>query len=131
MKCFQTKLSVGQPEPLTFQWPPASLPNSSYYIALYFADDRDSSSGVPRVFNININNIVYFRDLNVIPNGVVVYANQWPLAGPTTITLSPAAGSTVGPLINAGEVFSAVLLGGRTHTRDGMVMRTYIFFKDN
>ncbi|KAK3021593.1 hypothetical protein RJ639_046300 [Escallonia herrerae] len=117
-KVFQTELTVGQPELMEIQWPPASLPNSTYFIALYFADDRDSSLEFPRVFNISINGVPYFHNLNVLPAGVSVFANLWPLSGPTKITLSPAAGSTLGPVINAGEVFDVLLLGGRTVTRD-------------
>ncbi|CAL5413320.1 unnamed protein product [Camellia sinensis] len=116
LKIFETKLTTSQPVPLEFKWPPTSLPNSSYYIALYFADDRNSSS---RVFNISINGIIYYQDLNVTSAGVVVFANQWPLIGLTKITLNPAAGSSIGPLINAGEVFEELILGGKTLTRDG------------
>lgn len=115
LKIFETKLTTSQPVPLEFKWPPTSLPNSSYYIALYFADDRNSSS---RVFNISINDIIYYQDLNVTSAGVVVFANQWPLVGLTKITLNPAAGSSIGPLINAGEVFEELILGGKTLTRD-------------
>ncbi|THG12755.1 hypothetical protein TEA_013557 [Camellia sinensis var. sinensis] len=115
LKIFETKLTTSQPVPLEFKWPPTSLPNSSYYIALYFADDRNSSS---RVFNISINGIIYYQDLNVTSAGVVVFANQWPLIGLTKITLNPAAGSSIGPLINAGEVFEELILGGKTLTRD-------------
>jgi len=62
----------------------------------------------------------YYRDLNAIDSGVVVFANQWPLSGPTTITLTPSVSSSLGPLINAGEIFNVLSLGGRTSTRDGM-----------
>lgn len=117
-KSFETKFTIPEPKSLTFQWPTSSLPNSTYYIALYFAEDSDTSSGVSRVFNISINDVLFFRELNVIPDGVVVYAKQWPVAGPMTITLTPASGSTLGPLINAGEIFDLVLLGGKTHTKD-------------
>ncbi|CAK9137194.1 unnamed protein product [Ilex paraguariensis] len=118
LKVFQTELTVGQAEPMELQWPPNSISNSTYYIALYFADDRDSSSGNSRVFNITINGVTYYPDMNVTPAGAVVFANQWVLAGLTKITLTPAAGSNIGPLINAGEVFEVLLLGGRTLTRD-------------
>lgn len=53
--------------------------------------------------------------------GAAVFATRWPLSGLTKITLSPAANSNGSPLINAGEIFDVLLLGGRTHTRDGMV----------
>lgn len=117
-KLFQTHLTTALPEPLELRWPLISLPSSTYYISLYFADDRGSSSGNPRAFNIGINGVTYYHELNVGPAGVVVFANKWPLEGPTKITLSPAAGSNIGPLINAGEIFDVLTLGGRTHTRD-------------
>ena len=128
MKVFQTELTTAQPGPLNVYWPPTSLPNSTYYIALYFADDRDSSSGNSSALTISINDVIYFRDLIVIPAGVVVFANQWPLFGPTKITLTPATGSNTGPLINAGEVFDVLILGGRTHTRDGLFTKTHVSF---
>lgn len=115
---FQRELTTTQLGPMEVQWPPMSLPSSTYYIALYFADDQDSSSGNSRVFNISINDVTYYHDLNVNPEGSVVFANQWPLTGLTKITMAPATGSKNGPLINAGEVFDVLLLGGRTHTRD-------------
>ncbi|PSR92707.1 Leucine-rich repeat receptor-like serine/threonine-protein kinase [Actinidia chinensis var. chinensis] len=118
LKVFQTGLTTAQPGPLNVYWPPASLPNSTYYIALYFADDRDSSSGNSSALTISINDVIYYRDLIVTPAGVMVFANQWLLFGPTNITLTLAAGSNTGPLINAGEVFDVLIVGGRTHTRD-------------
>ncbi|XP_059632534.1 leucine-rich repeat receptor-like serine/threonine-protein kinase At2g14510 [Cornus florida] len=118
LKIFQTAVTTSEPRPLELHWPPASLPNSTYYIALYFADDNDPSSASSRVFNITINDVIYYSDLNVNPDGVVIFANSWPLGGHTKITLSPAVGSSIGPLINAGEVFNVLLLGGGTLTRD-------------
>nr|GMD88315.1 probable LRR receptor-like serine/threonine-protein kinase At1g67720 [Ipomoea batatas] len=113
---FQTQLGTNRPEPLELLWPPSPLPNATYHIALYFADDRDTSSG--RVFNISLNGIVYYPNLNVTPSGLAVFTNEWLLSGVTNITLNPAPGSSVGPLINAGEVFEVLPLGGKTHTRD-------------
>lgn len=123
LKVFETELTTNQTEPLEFNWPLVSLPNASYYIALYFADSRKTSSGNARVFNININGVPYYRNLNVTPAGVVVFASRWPLNGSTTISLTPSAGSNFGPLINAGEVFEVLTLEGKTLTRDGMVLR--------
>ncbi|KAL1342695.1 hypothetical protein HN51_029208 [Arachis hypogaea] len=114
LKIFETHIGSDQLESLELRWPPASLPSSKYYVALYFADDAAGS----RIFNISVNDITYFRDLNAISSGVVVFANQWPLSGPTTVTLTPTANSSLGPLINAGEVFEVLSLGERTLTRD-------------
>ncbi|KAK4357196.1 hypothetical protein RND71_022806 [Anisodus tanguticus] len=115
-KVFQTRLTLSQVEPMELLWPPAALPNATYYIALYFADDQDSFSG--RAFSISINDIVFYPNLNVTPAGMVVFADQWPLYGNTKITLTPLFGSSIGPLINAGEVFEVLPVGGKTHTRD-------------
>ncbi|KAG5587779.1 hypothetical protein H5410_048213 [Solanum commersonii] len=115
-KVFRTRLTVPKPEAMELLWPPAPLPNATYYIALYFADDQNSLSG--RTFNISINDILFYSNLNVAPPGMVVFASQWLLSGITKITLTPVIGSSVGPLINAGEVFEVLPLGGRTHTRD-------------
>ncbi|XP_027367889.1 probable LRR receptor-like serine/threonine-protein kinase At1g67720 [Abrus precatorius] len=114
LKIFETHLGSDQLEALELRWPTASLPSSKYYIALYFAGNSDGS----RTFNISVNDITYYHNLNVISPGVVVFANQWPLSGPTTITLTPDASSSLGPLINAGEIFDVLPLGGRTSTRD-------------
>lgn len=115
-KVFQTRFTVRKLEAMELLWPPSPLPNTTYYIALYFADDQDSFSG--RAFNISINDIVFYPNLNVTPAGMVVFASQWPLYGITKITLTPVFGSSIGPLINAGEVFQVLPLGGKTHTRD-------------
>lgn len=120
LKVFQTNMGKNQPEPMELLWPPRSLPNSIYYIVLYLADDRVSTSGSPRVLNITVNGVMYFSNLNVSPAGDAIFANQWPLSGQTNITLAPVAGSSVGPLINAGEVFQVLNYGGRTLTRDGL-----------
>lgn len=74
------------------------------------------------MFNVGINGITYYSNLNVTPAGLVVFATQWPLAGTTKITLTPAVGSKSGPSINGGEVFQALVLGGRTLTRDGRLL---------
>lgn len=117
-KVFETHLGSDQLESLELRWPTASLPSSKYYIALYFADYTAGS----RIFNISVNGVHYY-DLNAIESGVVVFANQWPLSGPTTITLTPSASSSLGPLINAGEVFNVLSLGGRTSTRDVIALQ--------
>ncbi|GFP83836.1 leucine-rich repeat receptor-like serine/threonine-protein kinase at2g14510 [Phtheirospermum japonicum] len=101
---FQTRLARSLVEPLTLLWPPFPLPSSElYYIALYFADDRDSSS---RTMDITINGVPYYRNLTVTAAGNVVFANQWPLGGITNLTLTPAPGSTVVPLINVIAMIS-------------------------
>ncbi|CAH1418742.1 unnamed protein product [Lactuca virosa] len=113
-KVFETQFTVGQPQPLELQWPLSPLQLSTYYIALYFADD----TGTSRVFNITINGITYYSDLKVPQTGVALFANRWQLSGPTKIILTPAPGSTLAPLINGGEIFEVLPFGGRTQTRD-------------
>ncbi|KAK7357499.1 hypothetical protein VNO80_16787 [Phaseolus coccineus] len=113
-KIFETHIGSEQLESLELRWPTEPLPSSKYYIALYFADNTVGS----RIFNISVNGITYYHNLIVIPSGTAVFASQWPLSGPTTITLTPVASSTRGPLINAGEVFYLLPLKGRTSTRD-------------
>ncbi|XP_042495512.1 putative leucine-rich repeat receptor-like serine/threonine-protein kinase At2g14440 isoform X1 [Macadamia integrifolia] len=115
-KIFDTALMSKQT--MELQWPPGPLLNDTYYIALYFADNGNASQGSSRVLNITVNGIEYYRNLKVTPFGAVVFATKWPLSGQTKIILTPAAGSDVGPLINAGEIFGLLSLGGRTITRD-------------
>ncbi|KAL3505894.1 hypothetical protein ACH5RR_031276 [Cinchona calisaya] len=122
LKVFQTHLGIDQPKPMELLWPPTSLRNSIYYIALYFADDHISPSGSARVFDITINGVTYYSNLTVTEAGVAVFANQWLLSGLTYLTLAPASGSTIGPLINAGEIFEVLNFGGRTVTRDVISM---------
>ena len=55
-------------------------------------------------------------------NGVTVYGSEWPLSGRTEITLTPGNNIPVGPVINAGEIYQILPLGGRTLTRDVMAM---------
>jgi len=122
-KIFETHIGSEQLESLELRWPTAPLPSSKYYIALYFADNTVGS----RIFNISVNGITYYHNLVVNPAGSVVFASQWPLSGPTTITFTPVASSTWGPIINAGEVFFLLPLKGRTLTRDGIAF-DFMFF---
>ncbi|ERN12669.1 hypothetical protein AMTR_s00025p00244550 [Amborella trichopoda] len=115
-RIFKTSLTSNLPNPLELQWPLFPLPNSSYYVALYFEDNREIGSS--RVFNVSVNGVTFFRNLNVTTSGVVVFATMWPLSGHIQIVMTPAEGSTVGPLINGGEILQVLMLGGRTVTRD-------------
>ncbi|KAK1292267.1 putative LRR receptor-like serine/threonine-protein kinase [Acorus calamus] len=118
-KIFDTALTTDQGKLLEIQWPVPSLPNSSYYIALYFSDISNSSlPGEPRKFDISINNVKFFNDLTVTSTGVAIFATSWPLSGLTKVTLSPTSGSSLPPLINGGEAFELIAVGGRTKTRD-------------
>ncbi|KAF3786113.1 putative leucine-rich repeat receptor-like serine/threonine-protein kinase [Nymphaea thermarum] len=120
---FWTAIGTEHPyETLQLQWPTVALPSSSYYIALYFQDNREPAPDHWRVFDISVNGKTFYPNLNVSTSGVVVYANHWPLSALTQIALIPAPGSKVGPLINAGEVFQIRELGGRTITRDVTAM---------
>lgn len=118
LKVFQTQLTANGLQPLELQWPIEPLRNSGYYIALYFADDAAGSSS--RSLNIAINNVTFYDNLTLPRSGVALFANEWPLVGRTKIVLTPAAGSTLGPLINGGELFEVIPVGGRTVTRDGL-----------
>ena len=113
---FGTHLTVDSGA-LELQWPEGPLPSSNYYIALYFADDGASASG--RTFSISINDVSYFKELNVTSSGVAVFATQWPLSGLTTVKFTPVVGSRAGPLVNGGEVFKVLLMGNRTLAHDG------------
>ncbi|XP_072961628.1 senescence-induced receptor-like serine/threonine-protein kinase [Typha angustifolia] len=110
---FSTALVAAQDGALVLQWPPLSLPNSSYYIALYFGDTLPDSF---RSFNVFINDYIFYNRLSVTSSGLVVFATPWILSGETRITLTPE--SVLPPLINAGEVFGLFPLGRVTHTRD-------------
>ncbi|MQL73795.1 hypothetical protein Taro_006158 [Colocasia esculenta] len=110
-----TPLMADQPKPMELQWPLMSLPNSSYYVALYFADPSSNSS---RFFNVSINGISFYSNLLVTSIGASVFSRQWPLSGLTKLTLTPSVGSNLPPLINGGEIFSLLMLGGMTITRD-------------
>lgn len=122
LKIFETEMKTDKLEPLELNWPLISLPegNFTYYIALYFANDHASSSDNSRVFSISVNGITYYHDLNATSAGHVIFASQWPLHGPTKITLTPSPRSKLGPLINGGELFHIVPLEARTLARDGL-----------
>lgn len=117
-KIFETEFPMGRSSLRELRWPAVPLHNSMYYIALYFADDHNSSTGGSRMIDVSINGVPYYKNLSVTPAGAVVFATKWPLSGPTTVALSPATGSSVDPLINGGEVFEVIALGERTLTRD-------------
>lgn len=77
--------------------------------------------------DITLNGIPYYSNLIRTPVGLVVFAKEWPLAGITNLTLTPAPGATVGPLINGGEVYRVIHAGGRTIPRDGMFLFHFNF----
>lgn len=111
---------------LVINWPPMNLPSASYYVALYFQDNRESSPYSWRVFDVKVNNQTFYSSLNVSTTGVMVYGKQWPLSGQTEIRLVPAADMNKGPVINAGEVFQVVPLGLWTFPRDGICNHSLI-----
>ncbi|XP_021717350.1 putative leucine-rich repeat receptor-like serine/threonine-protein kinase At2g14440 [Chenopodium quinoa] len=117
-KIFETHLTVSA-GPMDLQWPALPLPSSTYYIALYFADDRASSR---RAFDISINNVPYVRNLSVTPSGVAVFATKWPLDGLTRLRFTPVDGSDASPLINGGEIFDVLSLGNRTLVHDVIML---------
>ncbi|KAL9237618.1 hypothetical protein vseg_012145 [Gypsophila vaccaria] len=119
-KIFKTRLTVDK-GPMELQWPAGPLPNSEYYIALYFADDRASSH---REFSVSINDVPFISNLNVTSSGVSVFSTKWPLAGLTNLTFTPAAGSDSGPLINGGEMFDILSVGQKTLVRDAAALES-------
>ncbi|KAL0367473.1 UNVERIFIED_CONTAM: putative LRR receptor-like serine/threonine-protein kinase [Sesamum radiatum] len=103
------------------------FPNQVYQILLFLVFGtcplrKCSKHGSSRTIDITINGVAYYNNLSVIPAGVVVFANPWPLSGITNLTLAPSPGSTAGPLINAGEVFSILPSGRKTLPRDVIAM---------
>eukprot|EP00257_Ricinus_communis_P016259 XP_015574373.1 probable LRR receptor-like serine/threonine-protein kinase At1g67720 [Ricinus communis] len=128
---FKTAITASRGKTLKVQWPPISLPISKYYIALYFQDNRTPSPYSWRVFTVSLNGKNFYEDLNVTSKGVTVYAREWPLAGQTAITLTPADNAPVGPIINAGEIFQFLPLSGRTLTRDVIAMEDLARSFDN
>lgn len=117
-KAFSSGITTSEGKTLEIQWPPVSLPSSYYYISLYFQDDRNPSPSSWRTFDVSINGHTFYSNLNATVKGVTVYAAQWPLSGQTKITMKPSDGMPYGPILNAGEVYQVLPLGGRTQTRD-------------
>ncbi|KAF7810956.1 putative LRR receptor-like serine/threonine-protein kinase [Senna tora] len=122
VKAFTSGLTTSRGKVLELQWPQVPLPDTNYYIALYFQDNRSPSFFSWRIFDVAINNQTFYTELNATASGVTVYAPQWPLSGLTKVTLTPKVGSPVGPVINAGEILQILPLGGRTKPRDVKAM---------
>ncbi|OMO63235.1 hypothetical protein COLO4_32660 [Corchorus olitorius] len=122
-KAFETAITTDPGgKKLEVQWPPMALPSTKYRISLYFQDDRKPSTNSWRVFSVSVNGQNFYSNLNVTTSGVTVFSAQWPLSGQTQITLTPDDKSSDAPLINAGEVYQIIPLGGRTLTRDVVAM---------
>ncbi|XP_010241285.1 PREDICTED: putative leucine-rich repeat receptor-like serine/threonine-protein kinase At2g14440 [Nelumbo nucifera] len=121
-KVFLSAITTSPGKALHIQWPTVPLPRSNYYIALYFQDNRSPSPYSWRVFNVTVDGMNFYNDLNATDKGVSVYATSWPLSGTIEIILTPGEEVPVGPIINAGEILQIFPLGGRTLTRDVMAM---------
>ncbi|KAJ1298483.1 hypothetical protein BS78_01G457200 [Paspalum vaginatum] len=121
-KALKAGVTTSRGKKLTVQWPLADLPAATYYVALYFQDSRTASPYSWRVFDVAINGQEFFRGLNASAAGVMVYSSMMQLSGRTEILLTPNDTSPVGPLINAGEIYQIVPLGGKTVTRDVVAM---------
>lgn len=119
-KALKAGITTSRGKKLAVQWPTTELPAATYYVALYFQDPRTASPFSWRVFDVAVNGNDFFRGLNASAAGVMVYSSMMQLSGKTEILLTPNETSPVGPLINAGEIYQIVPLGGRTATRDGM-----------
>lgn len=119
-KVFHKGITTSRGKTLRLLWPAASLPSSNYYIALYFQDNRSPSPYSWRAFNVSINGMNFFTNLNVTTDGLMVYGTEWPLSGQTEIVMTPGTNVPVGPVINAGEIFQMLPKGGRTLVRDGI-----------
>ncbi|CAA3010535.1 Hypothetical predicted protein [Olea europaea subsp. europaea] len=130
-RAFATALTMSWGKILTVKWPPFFLPARRYYVPLYFQDNRTPSPLSWRVFDIHENNKTFYSNLNVTTGGVTVSGTEWPLTGHTEISLIPRDDMPVGPLINAGENFQLLALGGRTITRDVVAMEDLQISLDN
>ncbi|KAG9450895.1 hypothetical protein H6P81_010860 [Aristolochia fimbriata] len=119
---FNKGFTASRGKTLQVEWPPVALPNASYYVALYFQDNRTPSPYSWRVFDVAINGIAFYKDLNVSTDGVSVFSANWPLSGKTTIALTPSSDSPVGPIISGAEIYQIFRYGGRTLTRDVIAM---------
>lgn len=122
LRAYETGITTSRGKSLQLKWPAMMLPNASYYIALYFQDNRTPSPYSWRMFNVSVNGKNFYKKLNVSTAGVTVSGSKWPLSGQTEIILTPDDESPVGPIINAGEIFLVMPLSGRTLTRDVSVM---------
>ncbi|KAL4361720.1 hypothetical protein GQ457_04G002510 [Hibiscus cannabinus] len=119
-EAFATGVTCSTGKKLDVKWPPVSLPSTRYHISLYFRDNRaPKTTSTWRVFNVAVNGKTFYNNLNVTTDGVSVYAAEWPLSGQTLISLTPDAKSSIGPLINAGEIYQIMPLGGQTLMQDG------------
>ncbi|PQM33599.1 putative LRR receptor-like serine/threonine-protein kinase [Prunus yedoensis var. nudiflora] len=130
-KIFQNSFTASRGKPLQIKWPAGSLPSASYYIALYFQDNRNPSPLSWRVFNVSVNDKNFYANVNVSTRGLTVYAPQWPLSGQTQIVLTPGQGIPVGPVISAGEIMQILPLGGVTINRDVGAMNELRRYFDN
>ncbi|KAJ3673693.1 hypothetical protein LUZ60_005685 [Juncus effusus] len=114
----QRAVTTSRGKQLSIQWPPFNLPDGSYYLTLYFQDNRNPSPFSWRVFDVSINGKDFYKGLNVSTDGLMIYATQLQLAGITEFKLTPDEDSPVGPVINAGEMLQIMPFGKKTATRD-------------
>ncbi|TQD97577.1 hypothetical protein C1H46_016837 [Malus baccata] len=84
-KVFKSELTTGQAEAMELDWPPGSVPESNYYIALYFASGDSSGSRWPLSGSTRITMTIFGR----LSGGAQINAGELfdvlPLGG-TTLT---------------------------------------------
>ncbi|XP_059647787.1 receptor-like protein kinase At3g21340 [Cornus florida] len=130
-KLFANGITTSRGKTLNVKWPQFLLPSSTYYIALYFQENRNPSPESWRVFSVTINGMKFYDDVNVTTNGVTVYATQWPLSGQLEIVMTPQNDMPVGPVINGGEIFQILRLGGVTNAKDVLALEELAKSFDN
>ncbi|XP_078432998.1 leucine-rich repeat (LRR) family protein isoform X2 [Wolffia australiana] len=119
---FRRGITASRGKTIVLRWPPADLPPANYYIALYFQDNRTPSPYSWRVFDVSVNDAVFVPSVNASADGVMLFSGNWPLSGPTFLSLTPALDSPVGPVVNAGEVLRLVPRNPPTVSRDVIAM---------
>ncbi|KAJ7566859.1 hypothetical protein O6H91_02G121800 [Diphasiastrum complanatum] len=113
MMTARTTANFSLPLSYPFELPTAA---ENYYVCFSFAEIANLAPTDARIFNINLTNGIdetslFYESLNVQRlataafESVELCANYTSLQGPVTFTFTPTPASTLGPIVNAAEIY--------------------------
>lgn len=111
-------------QPFVMYWS-SNNESNRFYVILHFAEIQDTSSNIPRAFNIFANGFQFSKEpysLNFLSSGV--FATVATNFTHCNISLVATSSSTLPPLLNGFELYKIAPMGVATYDADGNELYT-------